>query len=1052
LEGGVVRLADFSVKNSLFVNLLSAFLVISGLFSMFQLKREAFPEVSFDVVTVVTVFRGASPDEVEKLVTTPLEKELREVDNIKDIYSSSTEGVSNIVLEMSPDVSDKRKIIDDIQKSVDRVVDLPEGVKDRPVVTEITSKQIPVIKVGVSGKLDEFTLRNWADDLRERLEDVAGVASVKRQGWRDEQFWVEPDVGKLRHYRVSLEEIMSALRGQNVTIPGGKIKAVGEEFIVKTKGEFYTAEEIADTVIRANDAGNWLKVRDLANVRNTFEDEIDTSRVEGTRAITLVVVKRENGDAINIVDKVNKVIKDFKIIAPAELKISTFYDMSYYIKRRLNVLKNNGIIGVFMVVGVLFLFLHPVPAITTSLGIPVAMLTTFYIMNLMGLSINLITMFGLIVVLGMLVDDGIIISENVYRYIEQGVPPREAAVRGASEVMAPVTATVLTTIAAFSPLIFMTGLLGKFISSIPMVIIIALAASLIEAFIILPSHLSDFCRPITAESKTRPKGESRWFQAIINGYLKMLNYALGHRYKVMAGTVGVFIFCVIMAVFFMPFILFSGRGVEQFYIRAEAPAGISLEQMTKYIEPVERFISKLPPEYLDTYETAIGSMTEERGYDPGAQTGTNLAQITVYLTPSQHRKKTAEEIMDGLRPGLEELHKGIPGLSKLYFRMRREGPPVGKAVDVRVRGEEYPEIKKIADEIIAYLKSLKGVKDVSDNYNLGNRELHVVVDLDAAAKAFLTIGQIASTMRNAVDGGVATTIKPTKAEEEIEVLVRYPRQNRDTMQIFNTLLVPNKFGDLVPLNKVVRVETFQGLRSRAHLDGKRYISISSEVDGKNMTSVKANNLIAGKFKDVTDKHPGYSLRFGGEQEETVESMRSLFAAFWIAFLLIFLILATQFNSLVQPFIVMLTIPFGMIGVIIAFLLHGEPMSFFAILGVVGLTGVVVNDSIVFVDFINRLRKEGVERRHSILQAGKLRLRPVILTTVTTIAGLSTVAYGIGGSDPFLKPMALAITWGLFFSTALTLIVMPCIYAIIDDLTVKIAHHATVFRKNRQARP
>jgi multidrug efflux pump subunit AcrB len=1044
-----VKLVEFSVKHSLFVNLLSVFLVIAGLVSMFELRREAFPEVSFDMVTVTSAFRGASADEVEKFVTTPLEKELREVDNVKDIYSSSIDGVSNIFIEMSPDASDKRKIVDDIQKAVDRVVNLPEGVRDRPVVTEITSKQIPVIKIGVSGALDEFSLRKRADDLKERLENIEGVASVRRQGWRDEQFWVEPDVDKLREYHVSLEEIMTALREENVAIPAGRIEAKGEEFLVKTRGEFYTAEEIADTVIRANDAGNWLKIKDLANVRHTFEDEIETSRVEGTRAITLIVIKRENGDAIQIVDKVKKVMGAFETISPAELKLSSFYDLSYYIKRRLNVLRSNGIIAIFFVVGTLFLFLNPTSAIMTSLGIPVAMLTTFYVMNLMGLSINLITMFGLILVLGMVVDDGIIISENAYRYIEKGIKPREAVVRGASEVVAPVTATVLTTIAAFSPLIFMTGLLGKFISAIPLIIIIALGASVLEAFVILPTHLADFCKPVGEARLNKHKSESGWFHKLQKIYLKLLNSALNHRYIVVGVTIATLVFCIIMAAFFMPFILFSGRGVEQFYIRAEAPAGISLEQMKTYMEPVEEFASKIPEQYLDTYETSIGTMTEERGFDPNAQSASNLAQMTIYLTPAQQRKKTAEEIIDDLRPALDELHKKIPGLTKLYFRQHREGPPVGRAVDVRVRGEDYSVIKKISDEIFSYVKSLKGVKDVTDSYNLGNKELQVVVNKDMAAKASLTINQIASSMRNAIDGGVATAIKPTKAEEEIEVLVRFPSKNRDTLTVFNTLLVPNKFGDLVPLNKVARIEGSQGLRVRAHLDGKRFISVSAEVDNKNITSAKANSLVENEFKDITDKYPGYSLRFGGEQEETTRSIRSLLMAFWIALLMIFLILATQFNSLVQPFIVMLTIPFGMIGVIIAFLLHGEPLSFFAILGVVGLTGVVVNDSIVYVDFINRLRKEGLDRKHSIIQGGKLRLRPVILTTVTTIAGLSTVAYGIGGSDPFLKPMALAITWGLFFSTALTLIVMPCIYSILDDIVLKVRHRGTVVTSHNQ---
>lgn len=1046
-----MRLSEFSVKNSLFVNLLAIFLVLAGLVSAFQLRREAFPVVSFDTVIVSTVYRGASPDEVEKLVTTRLEKELKDVDNIKDIYSSSTDGVSTITLEMSEDASDKRKIVDDIQKAVDRVTDLPEGVKDRPLVTEITSKQIPVIKIGVSGNMDEFQLRRWADELKELLEDVPGVASVKRQGWRDEQFWVEPDLAKMREYHVSLEEIMRALAAKNVTVPAGKIQSGDQDFMVKTTGEFYTSDEIADTVIRANDVGNWLKVKDIANVRHTFEDEIESSRVEGTRAITLVVVKRESGDAIDIVNGVHKVLKDFKLKAPKELNLSIFDDLSYYIKRRLNVLTNNGIIGFFLVLGVLFLFLHPIPAIVTALGIPVALLTTFYVMNLMGMSINLITMFGLIIVLGMLVDDGIIISENVYRYLEEGKDPREAAIEGAHQVMAPVTATVLTTIAAFSPLIFMTGMLGKFIGNIPLVVVIALAASLIEAFIILPSHLADFAKPIRKQSGLKPKSESPWFEKFRNFYLKILNGALNRRYKVFFGTVAVFAMCIITAVFFIPFILFSSRGVEQFYIRAEAPAGTSLEVMKQYVVPIEEFVSKIPKEHLDTYETSVGTTGESHGIvDPETQSASNLAQVTVFLTPSQKRNKSAEQIIDGLRPGLEDLHKKLPGLKKLYFRKHQDGPPVGKAIDIRIRGEEFPIIMEIAGKVTDYLKSLEGVRDISSTYNLGNKEYHIIVDQEKATRAYLTIGQIATSLRNAIDGGVATTIKPTKAEEEIEVLVRLPEQQRDTLSIFKNLYVPNIYGDLIPLRAVSTIEPFQGLRSITHLDGKRYISLSGEVDNKKMTSAKVNYLVAKKFKDISSEYEGYSLRFGGEQEESMKSIHSFLTAFWIAFVLIFLILATQFNSLIQPFIVMLTIPFGLIGVVVAFVLHHEPLSFLALVGIVGLTGVVVNDSIVFVDFINNLRRAGSSRRQSILDTGRVRLRPVMLTTITTIAGLSTVAYGIGGSDPFLKPMALAISWGLLFSTGLTLVVMPCIYAIIDDITVKVKHRGTVFTAKKKS--
>lgn len=1040
-----MKIADFSVKHSLFVNLVSALLVIAGLISAFQLRREAFPEVSFDMVMINTAYRGGSPEEVERLVTTPLEKELKEVDNIEEISSSSHEGISTISLEIDPDTKDKDKVINDIQKAVDRVVDFPEGVDNRPEVIEIDSSQIPVIKVALSGDLTEFKLRELTDNLKERLEDIEGVAAVRRSGWRDEEFWVEVDLDKMKDYHISIQEIMQALQSRNVTIPAGKLKSEDREFILKTAGEFNTKEEIEDTIIRANDLGNWLKVKDVATVRHTFEEELIINKALGTRAITLTVVKKRSGDTIKIVNQVNKSIDQFKLAAPEELEISSFYDISYYVKRRLNVLKNNGIIAFIFVVITLLLFLHPTVALFTALGIPIAMLTTLWVMNFSGMSINLITMFGLIVVLGMVVDDGIIISENVYRYVEGGMPPKEAAIKGTSEVMAPVLATVVTSIAAFSPLLFTKGLIGKFIRNIPLVVIIALSASLLEAFIILPSHLADFLKSPKGTGKIKAKRESVWFKKLLGLYTKVLNRALNNRYKVTLGIITAFICAIIIAKFIMPFVLFSSRGVEQFMIRAEVEPGISLEKMNELIEPVEDFVSKMPDKYLDTFETQIGEMTEERGFDPYAQQGSNFAQITVYLSPAQKRDKTAKDIVEELRPGLDK----IGGFKKLYFREFKEGPPVGKSVELYIRGEDFSVINEIVAKIKDYLSKLKGVYDISDSYDLGNRELRIMVDQEKATQAYLSVGQVAASVRNAFEGGQATTIKRSKAEEEIKVLVKLPAQQKDTLEIFNKLLIPNIYGNLVPLKSIAKIEQYQGLRAISHLDGKRVIAVTSEVDNKEITSAKANELLQKDFKDISSQYPGYSLKFGGETEERTKSVLSLVSAFWIAFLLIFLILATQFNSLIQPFVVMLTIPFGMIGVIIGLLLHGEPFSFFSILGIVGLTGVVVNDSIVLVDFINKLRKSGVSRRDSIMEAGKLRLRPVILTTVTTVVGLSTVAYGIGGSDPFLQPMALAIAWGLFFATGLTLIVMPCIYAIIDDVALKILKHATVRKNNNQ---
>ncbi|MFH1504130.1 MAG: efflux RND transporter permease subunit [Candidatus Omnitrophota bacterium] len=1026
-----MKFAEFSVKNSLFVNLFSIFIVITGVVSLIHLRKEAFPNVSFNVITVSTSLRGASAAKVERLVTVPIEKELKEVSNIDEIISTSNNGISTIIIRVIPGIKDLRKVVNDTQKAVDRVTNLPDDVDERPVVTEITSSEMPVIKIAVSGEMDEFALRKYADDLRDSLEGIEGVSSVNRQGWRDEEFWVEPDIDRMVDFHISFTELARALNEQNVDSPGGKLEADGKEFSVKVKGELKTKEDIENTIIRANDLGNWIKVKDIADVRYTFSDEVVMNKSWGMRAIILTVIKREKGDIIKIVDKVHKTIGEMKEKYPAELKISTFYDMSYYVKRRLKVLKSNGLIGAVVIVFMLFLFLPPVPAIMTAAGIPIAMCATFWAMSCLGLTINLITMFGLITVLGMVVDDGIIISENVYRHMENGLSPRVAAVNGTNEVARPVLTTVITTIVAFSPLMLMEGLLGDFVKHIPYIVIIALLASLVEAFIILPSHLADFMK---FKKGKYTRKEKKWFKWLHDNYIKVLKKSLKYPYHVVGGVFAILLLTLIAAKLFMPFVLFSAKGVEQFSIRLEASAGTALEQTNKLIRPVEELVDKLPAEYLDTYETTIGNIGEERGYDPNAKQGSNFAQINAYLTPSAKRDKSAAQIIEIMRPKLDEIYKQLEpqGVVKLSFQEFKEGPPVGRAIDIRVRGEDFDIIRNIVKQIKEYFSQQEGIKDFSDSYNLGAQEINIIIDEQEAQKVFLSNSQIAFAVRASFSGVVATTIKRETAEKEIKVLVRAPQAQRNDFAVFDKIVIANKFNNLIPLSRVAKQVSTRSLRAISHLDGKRFISITGDVDNKKMTSMQAKDLINVNFKDIAQKYPGYSLRFSGEAEETAKSVSSLFRAFLIAGLLIFLILATQFNSLIQPFIVMLAMPFGIIGFIIAFLLHGEPLSFLGIMGFIGLMGVVVNDSIVLVDFINK-RKNETHIREAVVEAGSLRLRPVVITTVTTVCGLSTVAYGIGGFDPFLKPMALAISWGLLFATVLTLIVIPCVYLIEEDI-------------------
>ena len=1041
-----MSLPRFSVNNSLFVNLISFILILVGMIVVLGINREVFPNVSFDLVNITTVYPGATPLDIEKLISVPIEKELKEVDGIKEVNSTSATSTSLIYVKIDPDEPDKQKVVRDIQSAVDKVRDLPKDILEDPVVTEVTSKQYPILEVSMSGDMDEHELQDYADALEDELEDIKGVARIKMSGYRDREVQVLLDYDKMEEYYVSSDEIETALASRNVSIPAGKIDTETTEYSVRTTGEFETALEVEDVIIRANDSGNWLKIKDVALVEDTFKDEDIINKTLGTRSINLIVMKKESGDAISIVANVRKTAAKFLQKIPDGIKISFVNDYSFYANRRLRVLRNNAWVGILIVLGIMLAFLQRRVAFMTVLGIPIAFFTTFIIMDMMGITINLISMFGLVIVLGMLVDDGIIVAENVYRYMEEGMPPREASVKGTEEVMGAVTAAVLTTIASFSPLLFMSGIIGKFIRGIPIVVIIALLASLVEALVILPSHLADFVR-VKLDASGRPIGVSKdmpWFKALVAFYTRMVTVAIRHKYKVLVGIIGVLVVFIVLAGTVIKFVLFPSAGVNFFFIRGEAPIGTPLEKTSEMIAPIEDIVALLPLSELDTYVTTIGKIEEDR-QDPFSGQASNLAQITVYLTQAQDRKRTVEEIIEEMR----EKTKDIKGFDDLRFDMPETGPPVGKPVEARIRGEDFDTLDVIAGEYMDYINTIDGTSDVTWDHKPGKEEIRIKVDHNKATMAGLTIGQIAKTIRGVFQGNIATKIKPIKAEEETDVTVRFAAGKDNTsLDIFDEIYVYNKFGNLVPLNKVADIQKMPGTTTIKHLDGKRVVTASSNVDTKKTTSLKVNSMLMKKFKGISDKYIGYSVKYGGEQEESIDSLKSLLKAFFFAFLVVYLILASFFKSLVQPFIVMMAIPFGMIGVIFAFLVHGMPLSFMAIMGIVGLNGIVVNDSIVLVDFINKLRNSGMSRPESIIKAGQMRIRPVILTTVTTAGGLSTVAYGIGGKDPFLVPMALSLCWGLVFATALTLLVLPCIYSIIDDLAIKLTHHTSMINTKR----
>lgn len=1038
-----MKIAQFSVKNSLLVNLASVFIILAGISTMLTMRREAFPQVDYDIVSVTTLWPGAPTEDVEKFVTIPIEDEIKSVSGLDDINSKTDEGLSSISITIDPGVKDKRKVIRDIQRAVDRVKNLPKEIEEDPEVFELATREFPVIEVSIGGAVEEKVRRKYAEALKDKLLDVKGVSQVREIGWRDYEFWVEVIPEKLKEYHVSLDEIMSALRTRNVTVPGGQLITDDAEYNVRITGEFRTVEEIRDVIIRANDSGNWLKIEDVANVKESFEDATTIAKVNGQRASPMVVIKTEQADAINVVRDVKLVIDQFQMTLPENMTIKTANDYSYYVKRRLGVLKNNGIIGFILVLLILFIFLDPIPAFMTAIGIPIALFLSFIIMSFFGITVNLVSMLGIILVLGMLVDDGIIVSENVYRYVEEGMPVNEAVIKGTNEVVGPVTITILTTFAAFVPLMFMGDIIGKFIREIPKVVLITLSASLFEAFIILPSHLHDVLTYF--KSSNKKKKEKLWYVKLKRFYESSLRASLKGRYVVIVGLAIVFFFSIWVVKTQMKFLLFAGEGIEYFWVRAEAPKGTPLEKMEAMLVPVEEIVHKLPSNELESSRTYIGSIESEQGIDPNARRGSHLGYVTAFLSPAQARQRTPHDIADEIRQKI----KDVKGFEKLYILIPKEGPPTGADVQVGIKGEDYMVMERIAQPVVEYLKTRKGVSDVTTSYDFGKKQLKVVIDEQKAKQYFLTMDDIASTVRMVFRGGIATTVKPEKAEEEINVVVRFPEGERNRREVFNDIQVPNAFGNLVNLSAVATIVEGEGVYLINHLEGKRILYVTAQVDNKEVTSREVNFELQKEFKNIADNDLGYEIVYGGEFEDQQKTFKNLVISYLFALFLIFILLVAMFRSLLQPFIVMTAIPFGVIGVILAFWMHdmilpgGRPLNFFALMGLVGLTGIVVNDSVVLVDFINRARISGKSRRESLIEAGVIRLRPVIMTSVTTIGGLVSVAYGIGGGDPFLKPMALAIVWGLLFSTVLTLVGIPCIYAVFDDFSENVLHRQLV---------
>ncbi|MDJ0712398.1 MAG: efflux RND transporter permease subunit [Woeseiaceae bacterium] len=996
-------------------------IIFMGVSSLTVIQRDNFPSVDMLEMTVTTRYPGASPEDVELNVTNEIEEELKEVDGIDRYTSFSMENISIVHIWIDREMRDRNKVKTDIRDAVSGVSALPVEVDEDPLVEEITtSASIPVIEIGLTGDVPYSLLRTVARRAEKALLALPGVRSVNKFGYLDREIKVEISNDALERYGVSAHEIVNAIQNRNIRATGGSFESYTSEKNIVTLAEFADPMEAADVIVRFTEGGSTVRVSDLALLRDDFEPAKVLSRMNGIPAISFEVFKKESSDIIRTVKAVKQLVEESQDQLPEGISIEYSNDKSRLVENRLNVVVSNGLIGLGLVMLMLSIFLNWHSAFWVALSIPVVLLGTLFLLPIFGAFLDTIAMGAMILIIGIVVDDGIVVAESVWHCREHGKAPLDAAVEGTYSVAKPVITTVVTTALAFTPMFFMTGMLGDFIYVIPLVVVLALAISLLDTLFVMPVHLISGTHG--GRAVERP-AQDRWFVRFRELFRVILQRLLSARYAVIAVFVALMIAAFLYAAKFMDFVLFPTQSADEFYILAELPSGSSLEHTEEKIQEVEALVATLSVDELASYTTRIGT---HDWHNPGENE--NWALMGIYLTAFAKRDRNADQIVDMLRAKTDEL----VGFEDFTYIIDSGGPPIGRPVQLRIIGSDDQQRRSLADAVVAELETVDGVSDIERDDKSGKEQIVVDLDYIRLAEQGLSVADVAKNLRLAYDGEIVTSVR--YGDENVDFRVILEEKARGSAEVLGNLVIPNRSGRFVKLQEVADFRLDAGPSNFYHYDNERTITVTANIDKEKTTSLLATTAVLSAI-DIQSNWPGMRIIAGGEAQETQKSMGSLIVAFAIAAVGIYLVLLLLFNSLTQPLVVMFAVPFGLIGVIFAFAIHGEAIGFLAMLGVIGLVGIVVNDSLILVNLVNRMRETDAEisAKSAVVQATKHRLRPILLTSVTTVAGLLPMAYGVGGSDPFSAPMALAMGYGILFATPLTLILLPCLLLVQDDV-------------------
>ncbi len=1046
-----MSIPKMSVNNPVLANMLMILIIIFGLYAWITLPRELTPEIALQTATVTTLYPGASPEEVEKLISAPIEDAIDEnVNKINLMLSTSSEGRSVISVDFD-EMNDREfdKEMENLRTAVEGVNDLPEEILDDPKVLELdVASGFPMLTIVVGGSISESQMRDIAENLKDEILEIKNIASVQIAGLREREIWIEVNPDRLKAYNIPISTVSMALQAGNLNLPAGTMEIGNSEFMVRTIGEFPNPDYIGETIIGIQPSGTPLRLRDVATVSDTYEEARTLSRINGEASISLSVQKKKDGNTISLVAKLRDLVEQRQGDLPEGAVLTPVNDYSVILKERLGILETNAGFGLILVILMLFLFIGWRNALFAALGIPVAFMATFWFMSMAGYTLSGVALFGLILVVGIVVDDAIVVIENTYRHIERGETPKNAAIKGAEEVGWPVLAASLTTIGAFGPLMFMSGVSGQFMRIVPIMAIIVLVASLFEVFVILPAHVSEWGKARTHTGRSRlerlrtraPRtftlsiiftGFFAWFTTVFdlirNRYVRILKLTIRRRYIFVGSVLFIGLIVCVGAFMLLDKELFPGEDFPQFYVKAEMPPSYGIQETTAVIAQLENAAKKLPEDEIAAIVSNIGLHTPTSGLIEGITYGSNFGELIIELVPKQERTRNTDQIVASLRKQTTE----ISGIEKLNFVKLQGGPPQGQDVEVKVKGDRFERLSEIADRLKVTLSEIDGVEDIRDDFRIGKSELRIYLKPEKAAIFGMSTLQVSQTVRTAIEGAKATTYR--EADEAIDVIVKYSEDRLQTIQELEDLLITTPTGSIIPLKDVAVIAEDKGYADIRRFEGERAISVYASVDRSKTSPFAVNQILLNSFKNIESLYPGYRLDFRGVFDEIRQSFGELWKLFIVGVLVIYVILGAQFKSFTQPIIILFAVPFGMIGAMVGLLFSNATLSMVAMFGIVALAGIVVNDSIVMIDFINKNRERGHNRWYAILKGCSIRLRPIILTSLTTIIGLIPMSLGFGGKSPIWTPMANTIIFGLAFATLMTLFVMPSLYAITTDI-------------------